>query len=139
MKIIITSGYFDPIHEGHIECLNLAKKLGDKLIVIINSDEQAILKKGKPFMNQKIREIIVSNLKAVDETLIAVDKDGSVCESIKLIHSKYNKGNELIFAKGGDRFSNEVPEKKVCDELNIKIVDGLGSKINSSKNYYTQK
>ena len=139
MKIIITSGYFDPIHEGHIECLNLAKKLGDKLIVIINSDEQAILKKGKPFMNQKIREIIVYNLKAIDETLIAVDKDGSVCESIKLIHSKYNKGNKLIFAKGGDRFSNEVHEKKVCDELNIKIVDGLGSKINSSKNYYTQK
>ncbi|HPM85990.1 MAG: adenylyltransferase/cytidyltransferase family protein [Candidatus ainarchaeum sp.] len=136
MKIVITSGYFDPIHEGHIECLNKAKKLGDKLIVIINNDEQAVLKKGKPFMNQKIREIIVSNLKSVDETILSIDKDNSVCESIKLIYLKYCQGNEFIFAKGGDRLLGEIPEKRVCEEFKIKIIDGLGAKINSSKNYY---
>jgi len=140
MKIVITSGYFDPIHDGHIECFYLAKELGDKLIVILNNDAQAVLKKGKPFMNQEVRGKIVLALKPVDEVFMSIDTNSGVCESIRAVFAKYNnKENEIIFAKGGDRWSGEIPEKKVCDELGIKIVDGLGAKVNSSKNYYETK
>ena len=125
MKIVATSGYFDPLHVGHLECLELAKKLGDKLIVIVNSDLQATLKKGKSFMNEQDRLKIVSALKCVDEVFLSIDKDKSQCESLR--HLK-----PTIFAKGGDRTSGEIPEAKVCKELNIKIIDGLGAKIRSS-------
>jgi len=66
-KVVVTSGYFDPLHVGHIECLEKAKQLGDKLIVIVNNDHQATLKKGKPFMSEKDRCLIVSKLNMVDE------------------------------------------------------------------------
>tara|TARA_Y100001970_G_C14053962_1_gene760468 strand:- start:329 stop:736 length:408 start_codon:yes stop_codon:yes gene_type:complete len=125
MKIVATSGYFDPLHVGHLECLEMAKKLGDKLIVIVNSDLQAQLKKGKAFMNEKDRLKIVSALKCVDEVFLSIDKDKSQCESLR--HLK-----PTIFAKGGDRTSGEIPETKVCNELGIQIIDGLGAKIRSS-------
>ena len=125
MKIVVTSGYFDPLHVGHIECLELAKQLGDKLIVIVNSDLQAKLKKGKSFMSQQDRMKIVSSLKCVDEVFLSIDKDKTQCKSLKFL-----KPN--IFAKGGDRMKEEIPESKVCKELGIKIVDGLGEKIRSS-------
>jgi len=131
MKIVINSGYFDPLHVGHIECMELSKKLGDKLVIILNNDEQVKLKKGKPFMVEEERKRIVESLKPVDEVLISIDKDKSVCESIKAIAEKY-KDHEIIFAKGGDRFSDEIPEAKVCKELGIKIVDNVGKKIQSS-------
>ena len=125
MKRVVTSGYFDPLHVGHLECLELAKKLGDKLIVIVNSDFQAKLKKGKSFMNEKDRMKIVSALKCVDEVFLSIDKDKSQCESLKYLKPD-------IFAKGGDRTSDEIPEAKVCRDFNIKIIDGLGEKIRSS-------
>ena len=125
MKIVATSGYFDPLHVGHLECLELAKKLGDKLIVIVNSDLQATLKKGKSFMNEQDRLRIVLALKCVDEVFLSIDKDKSQCESLKYL-------KPTIFAKGGDRTSGEIPETKVCKELNIEIIDGLGAKIRSS-------
>ena len=125
MKVVATSGYFDPLHVGHLECLELARKLGDKLIVIVNSDLQAKLKKGQSFMKEEDRMKIVSALKCVDEVFLSIDKDKSQCESLK-----YLKPN--IFAKGGDRTSGEIPESKICKELGIKIIDGLGEKIRSS-------
>tara|TARA_R100000008_G_scaffold82693_1_gene67231 strand:- start:6 stop:413 length:408 start_codon:yes stop_codon:yes gene_type:complete len=125
MKIVVTSGYFDPLHVGHLECLKLAKQLGDKLIVIVNSDLQAKLKKGESFMNEQDRMEIVLALKYVDEVYLSIDKDKSQCETLR--HIKPD-----IFAKGGDRMSDEIPESKVCKELGIKIVDGLGEKIRSS-------
>ena len=125
MKKIVTSGYFDPLHVGHIECLELAKKLGDKLIVIVNNDFQAKLKKGKSFMNEKDRMRIVLALKCVDEVFLSIDKDKTQCETLKYLKPD-------IFAKGGDRMSNEIPESKLCKELGIEIVDGLGKKIRSS-------
>ena len=125
MKIVVTSGYFDPLHVGHIECLELAKQLGDKLIVIVNSDLQAKLKKGKSFMDEKDRMKIVSSLKYVDEVFLSIDKDKTQCKSLRHLRPS-------IFAKGGDRTSNEIPELEVCKELGINIVDGLGEKIRSS-------
>ncbi len=133
MKIIVNSGYYDPIHIGHIECLKLSKALGDKLVVILNNDEQCTLKKGKPFMKQEERVEILRAIKYVDEIFLSVDNDKSVCKSIKAIAKKY-KDNEIIFAKGGDRFSYEIPEAKICKELGIRIVDNLGKKIQSSSN-----
>jgi D-beta-D-heptose 7-phosphate kinase/D-beta-D-heptose 1-phosphate adenosyltransferase len=133
MKIVINSGYFDPLHIGHLECMELSKPLGDKLVIILNNDYQCSLKKGKSFMPQKEKKKIVEAIKYVDEVLISIDKNKSVCESIKAIAEKY-KGNEIIFAKGGDRFSDEIPEAKVCKEYEIKIVDNLGKKIQSSSN-----
>ena len=125
MKIVVTSGYFDPLHVGHLECLELAKQLGDKLIVIVNSDFQTKLKKGKSFMKQEDRMKIISALKCVDEVFLSIDKDKSQCESLRYLKPD-------IFAKGGDRMSDEIPESKVCRELGIDIVDGLGKKIRSS-------
>jgi len=125
MIVVATSGYFDPLHVGHLECLELAKSLGDKLIVIVNSDHQARLKKGKPFMKEADRLKIISSLKCVDEVFLSIDRDKSQCDTLKKIKPD-------IFAKGGDRTSDEIPESKVCKEFNIKIIDGLGEKIRSS-------
>ena len=124
-KTIAVSGYFDPVHIGHIEYLRLAKALGGKLIVILNNDEQCILKKGRPFMRQEERAEILRAIRYVDEVFISVDKDMSVCESLKAIKPD-------IFAKGGDRFNHEIPEAAICRELSIQVVDSLGEKIQSS-------
>lgn len=132
MKLVVASGYFDPIHIGHIEYLKLAKQLGDKLIVILNNDEQAKLKKGKSFMPLEDRKIILGAIKYVDEIFISIDKDKSVCKSLEVIKPS-------IFAKGGDRFSSEIPEKETCDKLGIEIVEGLGKKIRSSSEIIKEK
>ena len=130
-KVVIVSGYFDPIHVGHIEYINLAKQLGDTLVVILNNDKQAILKKGESFMDEKDRMEIVFNLENVDEVLISCDEDASVCKSLELI-AQFKPMAELIFAKGGDRHFGEVPEAEICEELGISMVDNLGKKIRSS-------
>ena len=125
MKIVACSGYFNPLHKGHVEYLEKAKSLGNYLIVIVNSDEQRMIKGSKEFMDQEERMCIVKALRCVDEVFLSVDKDGTVCESLRAIKPH-------IFAKGGDRLSSEIPEAKVCEELNIQMVDGLGNKIQSS-------
>ena len=125
MKKIAVSGYFDPIHVGHIEYINNAKKLGDWLVVIVNNNNQCALKKGKYFMDEKDRVLIVKNIKAVDEVFLSIDEDKTVCKSLK-------KLNPDVFANGGDRKNYEIPESKVCKENNIQIIDGLGDKIRSS-------
>jgi rfaE bifunctional protein nucleotidyltransferase chain/domain len=128
-KIVCVSGYFDPLHVGHIEYIKLAKKLGDKLVVIVNNDYQAKLKKGKSFMKQEDRVKIISALRFVDKVMLSVDKDASVCKSLAKIRPD-------IFAKGGDRNVENIPEAEICKKLNIKIIDGLGKKIRSSRDYY---
>jgi cytidyltransferase-like protein len=132
-RVVLTSGYFDPIHSGHLECLELASDYAVKnaatLVVIVNNDKQAVLKKGKPFMSEGERMKIVKALRCVGDAVLAVDTDSSVCESIRYCISKYNV---IAFAKGGDRFSSEIPEAKICAEAGVAIVDGLGLKIQSS-------
>ena len=123
--IVAVSGYFDPIHVGHLEYLKLAKNLGNKLIVIINNNLQAELKKGEFFMHEKDRMEIVAALRFVDEVFLSVDTDGSVCKSLEIIKPD-------IFANGADRSLDEIPETAVMKKYNIKMVDGLGSKIRSS-------
>lgn len=125
MKVVAISGYFDPIHVGHLEYINMAKKLGDKLVVIVNNNYQCELKKGKPFMDEKDRVTIVSNLKNVDEVFLSIDKDKTVCASLEKIKPD-------IFANGGDRKNYEIPESVICKKYDIKIIDGLGDKIRSS-------
>ena len=123
--VVAASGYFDPLHVGHIECLEMAKKLGDKLVVIVNNAEQTKAKKGFEFMPFKERIKIMNSLKIVDEVFESIDEDSSVCESLAKI-----KPN--IFAKGGDRNVGNIPEKEIREKYNIKIIDGLGEKIQAS-------
>ena len=122
---VAVSGYFDPIHIGHLEYLKMAKDLGDYLIVIVNNDYQSNLKKGKSFMNELDRVEIVKALKLVDEVFLSIDKDRTVCKSLEKLKPD-------IFANGGDRSTEEIPEAEVCVNFNIKMIDGLGEKIRSS-------
>ncbi len=130
--IIATSGAMDPIHVGHLELLQKAKSLaGDngKLIVIVNTDEFLIRKKGYAFMPLKERVAIISAIKYVDEVVVCIDEDQTVCKTLRLLKETHNIE---AFAKGGDRSATEIPEAPICAELNIKIIDGLGEKIQSS-------
>jgi cytidyltransferase-like protein len=123
---VAVSGYFNPLHVGHLEMIREAKKLGDHLTVIVNNDEQVEKKGSVPFMSEKDRVEIVESLKGVDQVFLSIDKDASVCES--LIKLKPD-----IFANGGDRKNlGDVPEYPICQKYNIKMVDGLGKKIRSS-------
>jgi len=138
----ITSGYFNPVHKGHIECFNRAKMFSKELIVIVNNDEQVKLKGSKPFMDQEERMLIVGNLHAVNQVVLSIDEDKSVCETLKMIvsdkffHKKigiheYNSPR-FSFIKGGDRFGSEIPEARICEEFGIGMIDGQGQKIQSS-------
>jgi D-beta-D-heptose 7-phosphate kinase/D-beta-D-heptose 1-phosphate adenosyltransferase len=122
---VAVSGYFDPIHVGHLEYLKMAKELGDFLIVIVNNNQQCILKKGKSFMDQNDRVEIVRALGIVDKVFLSIDTDRTVCKSLEEIKPD-------IFANGGDRSTDEVPETSICKKYNIKMIDGLGDKIRSS-------
>jgi len=139
MKIIIASGYYDPLTIGHIEYLKLSKQfvgLDGKLIVIVNNDNQAFLKKGKSFMKCDDRIIIMNELRDVNDVIKSIDEDRTVCKSIEIIYNKYKKiyndDLEIWFANGGDSFNDKIPEKSTCDKYNIKLIDNLGEKIASS-------
>tara|TARA_R110001592_G_scaffold130031_5_gene343047 strand:- start:5743 stop:6141 length:399 start_codon:yes stop_codon:yes gene_type:complete len=125
MKKVAISGYFDPIHIGHLEYIKMAQDLGDYLIVIVNSDKQSSLKKGKSFMCEDDRLAIVSQIKGVDEAVLSIDEDKTVRKTLDLIRPD-------IFANGGDRNNSEIPEYKICKENKTQIIDGLGNKIRSS-------
>ncbi len=138
-KVAITSMYANPLHPGHIECLELSKGLADELIVIVNSDHQAKLKRGtESFQDEQFRMKVIEAIKPVDKVVLAIDEDGSVSKTLeKLINELKNDAevSEIIFTKGGDRFASEIPERKICDEYGVCIIDGLGQKTHSSSSY----
>jgi len=131
-KRVVVSGYFDPFHVGHLEYLEKSKVAagGDKgahLIVIVNNDHQATLKKGKPFMPAAERVKIVSALRCVDEAFVAIDEDRTCCKSIECITPPPD-----YFCNGGDQNNTTIPERPICEKLGVELLDGLGDKIQSS-------
>ena len=131
-KIIIVSGYFNPIHKGHLEYFEKAKQQGDKLWVIVNNDLQRELKGSKEFQKEDERLEIVRAIRTVDNAIMAIDKDRTVIESIRKIHSDIGMNYSLAFANGGDQNNNSIPEYNICKKLGISLIDGLGNKIQSS-------
>lgn len=129
MKIVIISGYFNPIHSGHVDYIQSAKKLGDKLIVIVNNDKQVILKGSVPFQDEEERKKIVSNIKGVDHAVISIDKDATVCESIRQEYYNYYNDyffDSMIFCNGGDRKEGGVPEDILEEQFGIQMVYNVG-------------
>ena len=131
-KAIIVSGYFNPIHIGHLELFKKAKSQADKLWVIVNSDFQRELKGSKEFMSDTERLEIVKAIKWVDYALISSDRDRTQCYTLQQFHDMFSDKYDLAFANGGDQNNDTIPEREVCDRLGIELLDGLGDKIQSS-------
>ncbi len=131
MKIIVVSGGFDPVHSGHIAYFKAARNLGDKLVVALNSDEWLINKKGSYFMPFNERKIILESLSYVDKVISFDDKDGSASKALHDIKKTY-PDDKIIFANGGDRNSQNIPEMSVEDVEFIFSVGGIDKKNSSS-------
>jgi cytidyltransferase-like protein len=131
-KGMIVSGYFNPIHKGHIEYFNNAKVLADELFVIVNNDHQRELKESKEFQQEAERVFIVSSIKSVDHCILSIDEDRTVSKTIEKIALDFGAEYDLSFANGGDQNNNTIPERSICDQMGITLVDGLGDKIQSS-------
>ena len=132
MKVVIVTGGFDPLHSGHIAYFEAARKLGDMLIVGLNSDEWLERKKGRSFMHIYEREKIVSSLRVVDKVVCYPDADGSSKNTITGVRAMYPDAT-IVFANGGDRTKENIPEMDIID-TNIEFVFGVGGedKANSS-------
>jgi cytidyltransferase-like protein len=135
-KVVVTSGYFNPVHIGHISLFKAAKLLGDFLIVIVNNDKQQLLKKGKIIMSENERVEVVKAIKYIDKVVLSKDEDPTVRATLEMI-AKENENCEIIFANGGDRKdASLIPETSVCEKYTIKQIFGVGGndKPNSSSN-----
>ena len=133
MKFVVVTGGFDPIHSGHIDYIREAAKLGDILIVGVNSDKWLTRKKGKPFMNYQERTEVVNALKWVDHVLSFDDSDDTACSLLETLKKTWiGKGDELIFANGGDRNSANNNEAKVEGVTFVYGVGGSNKKNSSS-------
>ena len=132
MRVVVISGFFNPLHIGHIDYISAARNLGDYLIVIVNSDKQVEIKGSVPFMNQDDR----LNIKGVDRTVIAIDEDGSVCRTIREEFKRLQNDpffEEMVFANGGDRKEGGVPEDVLEEELGVRMIyNAGGDKVQSS-------
>ena len=130
MKIAIVSGYFNPLHVGHLDYLETAKKISDKLIVIVNNDHQVSLKGSTPFMTEEDRIRIVSALRCVDGVYLSTDKDASVLGTLKhvLVQNQANGRNHFMFCNGGDRSNTNTPEERLCssNSYNLTSVYNVG-------------
>ena len=132
MRIVLVTGGFDPLHSGHIAYFKEAKKLGDKLIVGLNSDAWLTRKKGRPFMPSYERSVIVQNLSMVDGCILFNDDDDTAIEAINNVKKLWTNA-KIIFANGGDRTAENVPEMTIPD---VEFVFGVGGgKIASSSDF----
>lgn len=139
-NLCIVSGYFNPVHSGHIDMFKQASSIG-RLVVIVNNDKQQIEKKGKIIIDEQERCKIVNYMELVSEVKIAIDKDNTVCETIKRIHTEnkdigITKKDNVFFCNGGDRPEGTVPEEETCKLLGIHMLYGIGGdeKTQSSSN-----
>lgn len=128
MKTVIVSGYFSPLRLGHLDLLDAAAKLGDRLIVIVNNDKQQTIKKGRIVMDQAGRVRLIGSLKMVDAVVLSSDDELPVVKTMEAIATNPDySGDELIYAQGGDRDSDRVnPEVAVCEQFGIAIEYGVG-------------
>ena len=131
-KAVIVSGYFNPLHKGHLELFEKAKAYGDELWVIVNSDLQRELKGSKEFMDEDERLTIVSAIKYVDKALISIDKDKAQRLTLAHLADKFGANFEIYFANGGDQNNESITEVPICKEKGIGLLEGLGDKIQSS-------
>ena len=131
-KAVIVSGYFNPLHKGHLELFEKAKEVGDLLIVIVNNDIQRELKGSQFFQDQDERIRIIRALSIVDMAWISVDKDSTQNETLRLMVDKFYGSMKLAFANGGDQNNDTIPEAEICKMFDIELIDGLGDKIQSS-------
>lgn len=131
-KIIIVSGYFNPLHKGHLEYFEKAKEQGDELWVIVNNDLQRELKGSKEFQDENERMTIISALRVVDRAILSIDEDRTVRKTLLNLAQNRYRDTELYFANGGDQNNDSIPEVSICEQAGIKLIDGLGRKIQSS-------
>ena len=133
--IAIASGYFNPVHKGHIELFERAKAISDELIVIVNNDHQRELKGSKKFQDEQERVKMISSLRLVDHAELSVDRDRSVVQTLEKIYREWRGPDvQFVFVNGGDQFSDTVAEKDICQALGIVMLDQMGNKIQSSSN-----
>jgi cytidyltransferase-like protein len=124
--LVVTSGYFNPIHVGHVRMLRAARELGDRVIVIVNNDVQQVLKKQQIIIPEHQRLEIIKAMRYVDDAVLAIDSDGTVCKTLASVAADH-PGSRIIFGNGGDRDSSAVvPEEEVCREYGIEMVFDLG-------------
>jgi cytidyltransferase-like protein len=131
-KAVIVSGYFNPLHKGHLDLFEKAKKHGDMLIVIVNNDKQRELKGSKFFQDEEERLRIIRALQIVDMAWLSVDEDKTQNKTLKVLLDKFYSTLNLAFANGGDQNNDTIPERKLCEQFGIELIDGLGEKIQSS-------
>jgi len=124
--IVIVSGYFNPLHKGHVRKIQHAKQLGDICVCVVNNDVQQHLKKGKIIMDEQERLEIMTALRDVDRAVLSIDQDPTQSETLRMLAKEY-PNDSLIFANGGDRSERKtIPEAEVCDEYKIELVFGVG-------------
>ena len=131
-KAVIVSGYFNPLHKGHLELFKKAKESGDILIVIVNNDIQRELKGSKFFQDENERIEIIRALTSVDMAWISIDKDSTQNATLRLMVEKFYGSMKLAFANGGDQNNSTIPERGICEQFDIELIDGFGEKIQSS-------
>ena len=131
MRIAVVSGGFDPLHSGHINLLESAKAHGDKLVVLVNSDEWLSRKKGRPFMPFEERSLIIQRMDMVDNVYAVDDEDGSVTKGLIQVRNAFGTNHSYVFCNGGDRGKNNIPEMDV-DGYTFEFAVGGDDKANSS-------
>jgi cytidyltransferase-like protein len=126
-RISIVSGYFNPLHIGHLRMIKAAHELAPYLVVIVNNDKQQLLKKGRILMTEEDRHAIVAELRCVDEAIIAVDSDPTVVASLRRVR-ELHPAAELLFCNGGDRSptGDPAPEAVLADEIGLQMLYGVG-------------
>jgi cytidyltransferase-like protein len=141
MRVVAISGFFNPLHMGHIDYISAARNLGDFLIVIVNSDKQVGIKGSVPFMNQDERLSIISNIKGVDRAVISIDDDYSVCQTLREEFKRLQNDpffEEMVFANGGDRKEGGVPEDLLEQEIGIRMIYNVGGEKTQSSSELIQ-